>query len=148
MRHHDDTFHGLWQSGERPIENGPALNRQQRFGGYQCVGPETSSQPSCKYDGVHGRWCTISRVEAKMRIWSSEVIESDETTWGPNGAACWSLPARTRGVRTEGAAMRRLLVVLAGIAMVPAGLACQHTAGKCDCLPPLPHCTKYGLFMP
>jgi hypothetical protein len=44
--------------------------------------------------------------------------------------------------------MRRLCVILAGIAMVPTGLACQHTAGKCDCQPPLPHCTKYGLFVP
>lgn len=44
--------------------------------------------------------------------------------------------------------MRQLLVVLAGVAMMSNGVACQHTAGKCDCLPPLPHCTKYGLFTP
>jgi hypothetical protein len=44
--------------------------------------------------------------------------------------------------------MRRLLVILAGVAMVSTGLACQHTAGKCDCEPPLPHCSKYGLYTP
>ncbi len=44
--------------------------------------------------------------------------------------------------------MRRLFVILAGLAIVSTGLACQHTAGKCDCTPPLPHCTKYGLFTP
>ncbi len=44
--------------------------------------------------------------------------------------------------------MRRLFVILAGLAIVSTGLACQHTAGKCDCTLPLPHCTKYGLFTP
>ena len=44
--------------------------------------------------------------------------------------------------------MRRLFVILAGLAVVSTGLACQHTAGKCDCTLPLPHCTKYGLYTP
>jgi hypothetical protein len=52
------------------------------------------------------------------------------------------------GLRTEGAAMRRFFVILAGISVVSTGMACQHTAGRCDCLPPLPHCTKYGLYTP
>lgn len=44
--------------------------------------------------------------------------------------------------------MRRLCAIFAGFALIPTGMACQHTAGKCDCLPPLPHCSKYGLFTP
>lgn len=42
--------------------------------------------------------------------------------------------------------MRRFFVILAGFAVISSGLACQHTAGKCDCRPPLPNCNKYGLY--
>ncbi|MBX7104651.1 MAG: hypothetical protein K1X57_11260 [Gemmataceae bacterium] len=42
--------------------------------------------------------------------------------------------------------MRRFFVILAGLAVIPSGLACQHTAGKCDCSPVTPPCAKYGLY--
>ena len=42
--------------------------------------------------------------------------------------------------------MRRFFVILAGFGMISSGLACQHTAGKCDCTPPLANCNKYGLY--
>lgn len=41
--------------------------------------------------------------------------------------------------------MRRIVVVLAGLAVISTGLACQHTAGKCDCTPNVAPCNRYGI---
>lgn len=42
--------------------------------------------------------------------------------------------------------MRRFAIILAGLGVITTGLACQHTAGKCDCSPLTPPCMKYGLY--
>ena len=42
--------------------------------------------------------------------------------------------------------MRRYVIILAGLSIIPTGIACQHTAGKCDCNPITPPCAKYGLY--
>lgn len=42
--------------------------------------------------------------------------------------------------------MRRTLILFAGLGALTTGLACQHTAGKCDCTPLVPPCQKYGLY--
>jgi hypothetical protein len=44
--------------------------------------------------------------------------------------------------------MRRIAVILAGLSVITSGLACQHTAGVCDCSPITPPCMKYGLYTP
>jgi hypothetical protein len=44
--------------------------------------------------------------------------------------------------------MRRTLVVLAGLGVAASGVACTHTAGKCDCIPLVQPCLKYGLYTP
>ena len=44
--------------------------------------------------------------------------------------------------------MRRLLVLLAGLGVLPAATGCYHTAGKCDCVPPVQPCCIYGLYPP
>jgi hypothetical protein len=44
--------------------------------------------------------------------------------------------------------MRRIAVILAGFSVITSGLACQHTAGVCDCWPLTPPCMKYGLYTP
>lgn len=44
--------------------------------------------------------------------------------------------------------MRRFAIILAGLGVITTGLACQHTAGKCDCSPLTPPCMKYGLYTP
>ena len=42
--------------------------------------------------------------------------------------------------------MRRLLVLLAGLGVLPAAAGCQHTAGFCDCQAPVNPCCQYGLY--
>jgi len=42
--------------------------------------------------------------------------------------------------------MRRLAILLVGIALLPTGIACHHLAGKCDCQPNMSACCKYGLY--
>jgi len=42
--------------------------------------------------------------------------------------------------------MRRILVLLAGVGMLPAAVGCKHTAGFCDCQPPIHPCCQYGLY--
>lgn len=42
--------------------------------------------------------------------------------------------------------MRRILVLLAGLGVLPAAVGCQHTAGFCDCQAPVNPCSKYGLY--
>ena len=44
--------------------------------------------------------------------------------------------------------MRRLLVMLAGLGVLPAATGCCHTAGFCDCQPPVNMCCVYGLYPP
>jgi len=44
--------------------------------------------------------------------------------------------------------MRRLLVFLAGLGVLPAATGCCHTAGYCDCYPPVNSCCLYGLYPP
>lgn len=44
--------------------------------------------------------------------------------------------------------MRRIAIILAGFGIISTGLACQHTAGVCDCSPITPPCMKYGLYTP
>ena len=44
--------------------------------------------------------------------------------------------------------MRRLLVFLAGLGVLPAATGCCHTAGFCDCYPPVTPCCVYGLYPP
>ena len=44
--------------------------------------------------------------------------------------------------------MRRLLVLLAGLGVLPAAAGCQHMAGVCDCYPPVQPCCIYGLYPP
>lgn len=42
--------------------------------------------------------------------------------------------------------MRRYVVLVAILAILPSGLACHHMAGKCDCWRNTSQCNKYGLF--
>jgi hypothetical protein len=42
--------------------------------------------------------------------------------------------------------MRRFMVIVAGLAVIPCSVACQHTSGKCDCAPIVAPCYKYGLY--
>jgi hypothetical protein len=43
--------------------------------------------------------------------------------------------------------MRRLLVLVAALGALPAITGCwQHTAGYCDCRPPIQPCCIYGLY--
>ena len=44
--------------------------------------------------------------------------------------------------------MRRLVVLLAGVGLIPAMTGCYHVAGKCDCAPPIQPCCIYGLYPP
>jgi hypothetical protein len=44
------------------------------------------------------------------------------------------------------AAMRRFVVLVAALAILPSGLACHHLAGKCDCWQNSSLCCKYGLY--
>ncbi|HTK77356.1 MAG TPA: hypothetical protein VL371_18980 [Gemmataceae bacterium] len=44
--------------------------------------------------------------------------------------------------------MRRLLVLMAGLGVLPAATGCCHTAGFCDCYPPVTPCCVYGLYPP
>ena len=41
--------------------------------------------------------------------------------------------------------MRRLIVIVAGVALLPT-TGCYHIAGKCDCAPPVQPCCMYGLY--
>ena len=42
--------------------------------------------------------------------------------------------------------MRRILVILAGLGVLPGAVGCYHLAGKCDCQPPIHPCSQYGLY--
>jgi hypothetical protein len=44
--------------------------------------------------------------------------------------------------------MRRLIVLLAGLGVLPAAAGCVHTAGYCDCVPAVNLCCLYGLYPP
>jgi hypothetical protein len=44
--------------------------------------------------------------------------------------------------------MRRLIVLLAGLGVLPAATGCCHTAGYCDCVPAVNLCCLYGLYPP
>ena len=42
--------------------------------------------------------------------------------------------------------MRRLLELVAGVALLHTTGCCHHLAGKCDCAPPVQPCCTYGLY--
>lgn len=41
--------------------------------------------------------------------------------------------------------MRRVMVLLAGVFLLPAAMGCCFTAGQCDCDPGCDRCTMYGI---
>lgn len=53
VRDHQHPIDHWGKSGQRPVEDGPALHGQQGFGGLERVGAETSPEPRGQDDGVH-----------------------------------------------------------------------------------------------
>ena len=53
MSDDDHPLHNRRERGERPIEDRPAADRQQRLGSGERIGPEAGAEPGGEDDGVH-----------------------------------------------------------------------------------------------